>query len=274
MGREGARPQTPLTDAPGAPPWGRLCCPASTQRKRATPCAVGLVMGSHTRIPGAHRKRAVGRGITPQGRAIQVGRVPNLEHASQRHEAPPWSTLVPPPYRARPARKSVRFGIGDRPSTPHSLHPRKKEQPAPGASPDERRLGEGQCPTPEGSPRPHGPSPVGADDPEPGRETPGPGQAPPHTTRHRAKCARHANKVGGAHTAEARAHTRTTGTANAAEDQPGQTHGTHRPRRMTYQQARARDSRTGNPQHARRGALGKRGGRGGGSKNRQRLRPP
>ena len=52
---------------------------------------------------------------------------------------------------------------------------------------------------------------------------------------------------GRAGTARARAHTHERGTRELPEGQPDRARGTHRPRRMAYQRARVRDTRTGRP---------------------------
>ena len=71
---------------------------------------------------------------------------------------------------------------------------------------------------------------------------------------------------GDADTAGARAHKHTTGTRCAPEGQPDRARGTHRPHGMTYQQARARDTRTGKPatRTARDAREGQQAGDGGG----------
>ena len=53
--------------------------------------------------------------------------------------------------------------------------------------------------------------------------------------------------AGGANTAGAQAHTHTTGTRRGPEGQPDRARGTHRPHGMAYQQAKERDTRTGQP---------------------------
>ena len=57
----------------------------------------------------------------------------------------------------------------------------------------------------------------------------------------------HLQGGGGADAAGARAHTHVKGTRELPEGQPDLARGTHRPRGMTYQRARVRDTRTGRP---------------------------
>ena len=78
-------------------------------------------MGPHARIPRTHSQWVVGPGSTPQltggwGWESAQSRTP-------RQEAPPEGTLMPPPQRAKPARKSARCGVGDGSPRPHSPHP-------------------------------------------------------------------------------------------------------------------------------------------------------
>ena len=62
---------------------------------------------------------------TPQGRAVGRGRAPNPGRPTPRQGAPPSprGALVPPPQRAKPARKSARCGVGDRSPCPYAPHP-------------------------------------------------------------------------------------------------------------------------------------------------------
>ena len=105
-----------------APPPGTLMLPPHDARVRA----VGLVTGPHARIPP--QPQPVGSG--PQQPAQRAGSRgwesarPRTPH-SQAGGAPPGA-LVPPPQRAKPARKSARCGVGD-----GSPHP---QPPAPTAS--------------------------------------------------------------------------------------------------------------------------------------------
>ena len=72
---------------------------------------------------------------------------------------------------AKPARKSVRCGIGDGPPLPHSPRRRNQGQGATAACPQDGRSGEGEWPTPDTPQHHHGT----------GRETRGPGRPPlPH----------------------------------------------------------------------------------------------
>ena len=67
---------------------------------------------------------------------------------------------------------------------------------------------------------------------------------------------------GGADAAGARAHTHTKGTRGLPEGQPDRARGLRRPRRMAYQRARVRDTRTGRPVARSAGHAGQNGGNG------------
>ena len=60
--------------------------------------------------------------------------------------------------------------------------------------------------------------------------------------------------------AKARAHTHVEGTQGLPEGQPDRARGTHRPRRMAYQRARVRNTRTGQPATRSAGHAGREGG--------------
>ena len=75
---------------------------------------MGLVTGPHTRRPP--HPQPVGSG--PRAHAQTDGRSgvgecqsPDAPHLGKRR--PPPGTLMPPPQRAKPARKSVRCGVGE-----------------------------------------------------------------------------------------------------------------------------------------------------------------
>ena len=51
------------------------------------------------------------------------GRAPVPGRPTPRQEAPPPGSLMPPPQRAKPARKSARCGVGDRSLSRHPPHP-------------------------------------------------------------------------------------------------------------------------------------------------------
>ena len=67
---------------------------------------------------------------------------------------------------------------------------------------------------------------------------------------------------GGADAAGAPAHTHAKGTRGLPEGQPDRARGTHRLRRMAYQRARVRDTRTGRPATRSAGHAGRKGGTG------------
>ena len=124
-GCESARPRTPHTQARGAPPRAPSCHPHSAQRQLARARAVGLVTGPHARTR-THRQWVVGPGSPPRGRALGAGGAPDPGRPTPRQEAPPPDTLMPPPQRAKAARKSARCAVGDGSPRPHL--------PAPGSS--------------------------------------------------------------------------------------------------------------------------------------------
>ena len=64
----------------------------------------------HT-APTASGKRAPA--ARPRGQVVGGGRVPDPGRPTPRREAPPPGALVPPPQRAKPARKSARCGVGE-----------------------------------------------------------------------------------------------------------------------------------------------------------------
>ena len=184
------------------PPRAPSCRRNSAQSQLARARAVGSVTGPHARSPRTHSQLVVGPGRTPKmtsgrgwesarprtprtkargalrrtasgkqapaarpkGREVGGGRVPDPGRPTPRQEAPPPGALVPPPQRAKPARKSVCCGVGDgssRPRPPHRQpvgsgprpHARKDElsgvgeRPTPGASHQgERRNAQSQLP--------------------------------------------------------------------------------------------------------------------------------
>ena len=90
----------------------------------------------HT-APTARGKRASAE--RPKGWAVEGGRAPDPGRPTPRHEAPPTGALVPPPQRAKPARKSARCGVGDGSPRPRPPHPQQLGSgPRPHASKDGR----------------------------------------------------------------------------------------------------------------------------------------
>ena len=70
--------------------------------------------GGRPARPGqAGQAHAQQPGSPPEGRAVGGRRAPDPGRPTTSQEAPPAGTLVPPPQRAKPARKSVRCGVGD-----------------------------------------------------------------------------------------------------------------------------------------------------------------
>ena len=110
---------------------------------------MGLVTGPRACIPGTHSQWVVGPAARPNGRAVGVGRALNPGHRTHRQEAPPPGALVPPPQRAKPARKSARCGFGDGSPRRHPPHPvQLVVDPPPHALKDDRS-GVGERPTPD-----------------------------------------------------------------------------------------------------------------------------
>ena len=110
---ESARPRTPDTQAGGAPPRAPSCRPQSAQSQLDRARAVGLVTGPHARTPSHPQPVGSGPGQLAQragSRGCESAR-PRTPH-TQARGAPP-GTLMPPPQRAKPARKSARCGVCD-----------------------------------------------------------------------------------------------------------------------------------------------------------------
>ena len=132
------------------PPRAPSCRPHSAQSQLARARAVGLVTGPHARTPRTHSQWVVGPGRTPErtsGRGWESAR-PRTPH-TQARGAPPLGALVPPPKRAKPARKSARCGFGDGSPRPHPPHPQPVGSgPRPHARKDEWS-GFGERPTPD-----------------------------------------------------------------------------------------------------------------------------
>ena len=127
------------------------CRPHSAQSQLARARAVGSVTSPHAPTPRTHRQWVVGPGRTPErtsGRGWESAR-PQTAH-TQARGAPPPGTLMPPPQRAKPARKSARCGVGDESPRPHPPHPQ-----AVGSGPrlharKDEWSGLGERPTPDG----------------------------------------------------------------------------------------------------------------------------
>ena len=122
-GWESARPRTPHTKAGGAPPRAPSCRPHSALSQLERARAMGLVTGPHARTPP--HPQPVGSGPRePTQRAGSRGwesARPRTPH-TQARGAPP-GTLMPPPQRAKPARKSARCGVCDGSPRPHPPAP-------------------------------------------------------------------------------------------------------------------------------------------------------
>ena len=125
-GQSGMR-ERPTPDAPHPgrrrPPRAPSCRPHSAQSKHARARAVGSVTGSHARTPP--HPLPVGSG--PRQPAQRAGSRrwesarPRTPHTQARGVSS--GTLMPPPQRAKPARKSARCGVGDGSPRPHPPTP-------------------------------------------------------------------------------------------------------------------------------------------------------
>ena len=145
-GWESACPRKPHTQARGAPPRASSCRPHIPQSQLARARAMGLVTGPYARTPRTNSQWLVGPGRT-SGRG-RVNARPRTPH-SQARGPPPPGTLMPPPQRAKPARKSARGGVGDGSPCPDPPHPQPVGiGPRPHARRDEWS-GVGERPTPD-----------------------------------------------------------------------------------------------------------------------------
>ena len=121
------------------------------------------------------------------------GRAPDPGRTTPRQEASPPGTLMPPPQRAKPARRSARCGVGDGSPRPHPPHPQRVGiGPRPRAQKDEWS-GVGGRPTP--------------DAPHPGKRRPP--RAPscrPHSAQSQLARARAVGLVTGPHARTPRTH--------------------------------------------------------------------
>ena len=118
-GWESARPQTPHTQARGAPPGHPHAAPAARKSARRW-----VVDGSpRPQPPRTHSEWVVGPGSPPRGRAVGGGRAPDPGRPRFRQETPPPGARIPPAQRAKTARKSARCGVGDGSPRPHAPAP-------------------------------------------------------------------------------------------------------------------------------------------------------
>ena len=119
--------ERPTSDAPHQgkrrPPGAPSCRRHSAQSQLARARAVGLVTGPHARNPRTHRQWVVGPGRTPERTSGRGREGAQPQTPQPRQEAPPSCTVMPPPERAKPARKSARCGVGDGSPCPHPPHP-------------------------------------------------------------------------------------------------------------------------------------------------------
>ena len=110
----------------------------------------GVVDGSPR--PHPPHPQPVGSGPRPHGRkdawsGVGERPTPDAPHPGKRH-APP-GTLMPPPQRGKPARKSARCGVGDESPRLHPPHPQPVGSgPRPHARKD-KWSGMGERPTPD-----------------------------------------------------------------------------------------------------------------------------
>ena len=193
-GWESARFRTPHTQARSAPPWRPRA--ALTARKSAR-CGVG----DGSPRPHPPHQQPVGSGPPPHARKDEWSGVgerptPDAPHPGKRRPIP--GTLMPPPQRAKPARKSARCGGGDGSPSPHPLHSQPVGSgPRPHARKDEWS-GVGERPTP--------------DAPHPGKRRPP--RAPscrPHSAQSQLERARAVGFVTGPHARSPRTHSQWVG---------------------------------------------------------------
>ena len=150
---ESARTRTPQSQARGAPPRAPSCRPHGAQSQLPRARAVGFVTGPHTRTPAPTASGWWAPAARPRGRAVGGGRAPDPGRPTPRQEAPPPGALVPPPKRAKPARKSARCGVGDGSTRPHPPHPQPRPhapraRPKGGRQPQARQGRNGTGPPP------------------------------------------------------------------------------------------------------------------------------
>ena len=150
--------ERPTPDAPhpskGRPPRALSCRPHGAQSQLARARAVGSVTGPHARTPRTHSQWVVGPGRTPEGRSLWGWErdQPRTPH-TQAGGAPPRGALLPPPQRAKPARKRARCGVGDGSPRRHPLHTQPVGSgPRPHARKD-GRSGPGEHPIPDAQAR-------------------------------------------------------------------------------------------------------------------------
>ena len=142
--------ERPTPDAPHRgkrrPTRAPSCRPHSAQSKLERARAVGLGTGPHART---HSQWVVGPSSPPRWRAVGCGRAAHPGSSTPRQEVPPPGALVPPPQRAKPARKSARCGVGDGSPRPHPPAPTASGYWAPAAHPEGGQSGVGERPTPD-----------------------------------------------------------------------------------------------------------------------------
>ena len=89
----------------------------------------------------------------PKEQAVGDGRAPDPGRPTPRQEAPRPAALVPPPQRAKQARKSAHCRVGDWSPRPHPPHPQPVGSAPRLHAPKDGRSGAGERPNPDG-PRP------------------------------------------------------------------------------------------------------------------------
>ena len=143
-GWESARPRTPHTQARGAPPGHPHA--GSTARKSAR-CGVG----DGSPRPHPPHPQPVGSRPRPHARTDErsgVGEHPSPDAPHPGKRRPPGA-LVPPPQRAKPARKSARCGVGDGSPCPHPPHPQPVGSGPRSHARTDERSGLGERPSPD-----------------------------------------------------------------------------------------------------------------------------
>ena len=147
-GRESARPQTPHTQARGAPPGHSHAAP--TARKASSQERALWAWGRvpTPAPPRTHSQCVVCPGSPPRGRAVGDGRAPDPGHPTPRQEAPPPGRprAAPTARKASPQERAL-WGWG---RVPTPAPPRTHSQwvVGPGSPPEGRAVGGGRAPHP------------------------------------------------------------------------------------------------------------------------------
>ena len=122
------------------------------QRAKPARKSARCVVGDGSPRPHPPHPQPVGSGPEPhagQDEWSGVGERQNPDAQHPGNRGPPPGTLMPPPHRAKPARKSARCGVGDGSPRPHPPRPQPVGSgPRPHVQKDEWS-GVGERPTPD-----------------------------------------------------------------------------------------------------------------------------